>query len=259
MTRVAVFIDYQNAYMRAREVFVDPKVDPFTFGQVYPRRLGLQLKLKGEEVDPTRTLEEVRVYRGEPDGRQSPVAQAACQRQVRYWKAQARVSVVTRPLRYLPVAWDGRGRPTEWKAREKGIDVLVALDMAMGAVNDADDVAVLVSADTDLVPALEAVMEAGKRVEVASWWPTRATDRGSRSPTGTSGATTCTAPISTGCGTTPTTRSLRPANEPQEAHDMSDWDLDGWSDDETEDPDETTYAQRRLEDCTYGRRLRGAS
>lgn len=171
MTRVAVFIDYQNAYMRAREVFGDPKVDPFTFGQVYPRRLGLQHKMKGQEVDPTRTLEEVRVYRGEPDDRQSPVAQAACQRQVGFWGAQARVSVVTRPLRYLPIAWNERGHPTEWKAREKGIDVLIALDMAMGAVNDAYDVAVLVSADTDLVPALEAVIEAGKRVEVASWWP----------------------------------------------------------------------------------------
>lgn len=171
MTRVAVFIDYQNTYMRAREVFGDPKVDPFTFGQVYPRRLGVQLTMKGESVDPTRRLEEVRVYRGEPDDRQSAVAQAACQRQVRYWEAQASVSVVTRPLRYLPIRWDEHGRAIEWKAREKGIDVLIALDMAMGAVNDAYDVAVLVSADTDLVPGLEAVLGAGKRVEVASWWP----------------------------------------------------------------------------------------
>jgi hypothetical protein len=215
--------------------------------------------MKGEAVDPTRSLQEVRVCRGEPDDRQSPVAQAACQRQVRYWSAQSRVSVVTRPLHYLPIGWDERGRATEWKAREKGIDVLVALDMAMGAVNDAYDVAVLVSADTDLVPALEAVWRPASASKSRPGGPTRATDRGSRSPTGTSGATTSTAPISTGCGATPTTRSLRPANEPQEAHDMSDWDLDGWSDDETEDPDETTYAQRRLEDCTYGRRLRGAS
>ncbi len=43
----------------------------------------------------------------------------------------------------------------------------------MGAVRDDFDVAVLMSADTDLVPALEAVLGLGKRVEVASWKPTK--------------------------------------------------------------------------------------
>ena len=38
--RLKVFIDYQNTYMRAREVFSteDSRYD-FTFGQIYPRRL----------------------------------------------------------------------------------------------------------------------------------------------------------------------------------------------------------------------------
>lgn len=46
-----------------------------------------------------------------------------------------------------------------------------AIDMVMGAVRDEYDVAVLVSADTDLVPAIEAVLNLGKRAEVASWRP----------------------------------------------------------------------------------------
>lgn len=53
--------------------------------------------------------------------------------------------------------------------REKGIDVLIALDIAEGAANDEYDVAILMSADSDLAPALERAMRHGKRVEVAGW------------------------------------------------------------------------------------------
>ena len=41
--------------------------------------------------------------------------------------------------------------------------------MVTGARDDLFDVAVLMSTDTDLVPALEQVAEAGKTVEVAAW------------------------------------------------------------------------------------------
>lgn len=94
----------------------------------------------------------------EPSARRSPVGQAACQRQVRYWNAQSRVRAITRPLKYygdIP--------------REKGIDVLIALEMVLGAVRDEYDVAVLFSGDTDLAPAVEHVLDLGKRCEVASW------------------------------------------------------------------------------------------
>lgn len=172
MTRVAVFIDYQNTYMSAREVFGDPAGDPFTFGQFFPRRLALRLRNMGEAVDSQRELTAVRVYRGEPDAQRSPQGQAACQRQVHHWNQQALVTAITRPLRYRPVGWSTDGR-RKWEAREKGIDVLIALDMLKGAVRDRFDVAVLVSADTDLVPAAEAVIEEGKRVEFAAWRPDR--------------------------------------------------------------------------------------
>lgn len=172
MTRVTVFIDYQNAYMRARERFGHPGPGLFTFGQIDPRRLGLLLEKRGHAVDPRRRLSEVRVYRGEPDRRRNPTAHAACRRQIEYWAAQEGVSVITRPLLYRPIAGQGGG-PRVWEGREKGIDVHIALDMAMGAVRDAFDVAILMSADTDLVPAIEAVLEAGKRAEVAAWDPHR--------------------------------------------------------------------------------------
>ncbi|MGH9185657.1 MAG: NYN domain-containing protein, partial [Acidimicrobiales bacterium] len=55
-----------------------------------------------------------------------------------------------------------------YEAREKGIDVLIALHMVMGAVRDDYDVAVLASGDSDLVPAVEMVLDLGKRCEVAA-------------------------------------------------------------------------------------------
>ncbi len=133
MTRMKVFIDYQNTYMRAREAFGNQRHEPFTFGQVLPHRLGQLLRDKAAGVDPSRSLVETRVYRGEPAAERSRVGQAACQRQIRFWVEQEGVKPITRPLQYLPTAWDA-GQPTAWTAREKGIDVLIAIDMVMGAV-----------------------------------------------------------------------------------------------------------------------------
>ena len=61
MTRVAVFIDYENSRFGAREVFGDPRRDPYTFGHVEPQKLALMLKQLGEKVDPTRELTAVYV------------------------------------------------------------------------------------------------------------------------------------------------------------------------------------------------------
>ncbi|WP_420442953.1 NYN domain-containing protein [Candidatus Poriferisodalis sp.] len=169
MTSVSVFIDYENTRFGAREVFGDPQRDPYTFGHVRPLRLGLLLKQLGEKVDPARELTAVNVYRGRPGQKSGPQAQAGSARQFAAWKSQSLVTVRSRPLRYQPTAWS-MGRPAAWRAEEKGIDVMMALDIAIGARDDAYDVAVVVSADTDLAPAIEVALDAGKRVETAMWW-----------------------------------------------------------------------------------------
>ena len=169
MTIVSVFIDYENTRFGAREVFGDPQRDPYTFGHVRPLRLGLLLKQLGEKVDPARELTAVNVYRGRPGPKSGPQAQAGSARQFTAWKSQSLVTVRSRPLRYQPTAWS-MGRPAAWRAEEKGIDVMMALDIAIGARDDAYDVAVVVSADTDLAPAIEVALDAGKRVETAMWW-----------------------------------------------------------------------------------------
>lgn len=136
-------------------------------GQVLPRLVGLMLCDRGRSVDQARTLTSVSVFRGEPSPLHSPKGQSACQRQVDRWSQQARVQVITRPLKYYSrTLQDGR---TSFEAREKGIDVLIALAMVTGAMRNEFDVAILFSADSDLAPALEQVRESGKVCEVAAW------------------------------------------------------------------------------------------
>ena len=49
--------------------------------------------------------------------------------------------------------------------REKGIDVKIATDLLIGAVDDIYDTAVVVSSDTDLVPAIKYIKFKQKKVE----------------------------------------------------------------------------------------------
>ena len=51
------------------------------------------------------------------------------------------------------------------KYREKGIDVKLATDLIVGAVDNQYDTALVVSSDTDLIPAIDWVRSRGKRVE----------------------------------------------------------------------------------------------
>lgn len=169
MTRVAVFIDYENSRFGAREVFGDPRRDPYTFGHVEPQKLALVLKQLGEQVDPTRELTAVYVYRGRPGPKSGPRAQAGSARQFDSWEAHPLVSVKSRlcATNRLHGRWAGRQRGGP---EEKGIGVLMALDIAIRARDDHYDVAVVVSADSDLASAIEAALDAGKRVETAMWW-----------------------------------------------------------------------------------------
>jgi uncharacterized LabA/DUF88 family protein len=168
--RVAVFIDWQNLYKGARGAFHDAQA-PSRLGMVDPIRLGKRLIQLGHGRD--RELIDVRVYRGRPDPTRDPRGYAANRRQQAAWERSG-VTVVQRPLRY-PTAW-----PAE-RPQEKGVDVALAVDFVMLAVTRAYDVGILVSTDTDLVPALEAVVglggNRGPRAEVAAWTSSRAAPR----------------------------------------------------------------------------------
>ena len=49
--------------------------------------------------------------------------------------------------------------------QEKGVDVHIAVDLLTGAYDDCYDTAVLVSSDTDLIPAVHGVRRKGKKIE----------------------------------------------------------------------------------------------
>lgn len=160
--RVMLFIDAQNMYHGARRAFFDPRA-AHTCGQYRPDALA-RLVVASGPPRVERVLAAVRIYSGRPDPTRQPKAYAAHMKQCQAWRA-ANVTVITRPLRY-PITWP------EDKAQEKGIDVLIALDLVTLAIADAYDVAVLASTDTDLVPALEYVvrhLSPSKRIEVTAW------------------------------------------------------------------------------------------
>ena len=63
-----------------------------------------------------------------------------------------------------------RGRIVyDHKIREKGVDVKIAIDLVIGAVENEYDTAVVVSSDTDLIPAIKYVISRGKKVEYAGF------------------------------------------------------------------------------------------
>jgi uncharacterized LabA/DUF88 family protein len=48
---------------------------------------------------------------------------------------------------------------------EKGVDVKMAVDLLIGAYEDTYDTAILISSDTDLIPAIKKILEKGKKLE----------------------------------------------------------------------------------------------
>ena len=161
--RVAVFLDYQNVYHRARDSFCirdaaarEGQVDPLALGHLLAGRV------------PGGRLAAVRVYRGRPSQRRDARSYAAHQRQTdrQVNRGEGLVTVIARDLRY-PYDWPRR------PAQEKGIDVALAVDFVVMVANRAFDVGILFSSDTDLVPALEAVLALRPQYppacEVAAW------------------------------------------------------------------------------------------
>ena|SRR5665648_76705 len=161
--RVVVFLDYQNVYHRARDAFCAPDASA-SEGQVDPLALG---RLLARRVSGG-CLANVRVYRGRPSQRRDSRSYSAYRRQTATQASRGvgLVTVISRDLRYPP-DWPRRA------AQEKGIDVALAVDFVMMIARRECDVGILFSSDTDLVPALEAVLAlrpgSPPACEVAAW------------------------------------------------------------------------------------------
>ena len=168
-TRVVVLIDYQNVYHSARALFGGSGSPHPSIGNVHPLELGELLCNLGSKIDPERVLTGVRVYRGQPvHGSGHEKVCKAFNRQTALWHNTLGVNVFTRPLRYFPAV--NEVGEHYLRGEEKGVDVMMALDIALGATNNSYDVAVVATADTDILPAIEHAINVRKRVETSSWW-----------------------------------------------------------------------------------------
>ena len=163
-TRLVVFIDAQNMYQSAREAFFG-RTGSHTLGQFDPLKLGQLIRKKKPfgQGGTIRQLTQVRVYTGRPESSKDPHTYGAHMRQCAAWERKG-VVVRARTLRY-PHDWPTR------PAEEKGIDVALAIDVVVMAVEGEYDVGVIASTDTDLRPAIEYLLnKAAGSVEVAAWW-----------------------------------------------------------------------------------------
>ncbi len=144
--RLALFIDAQNTYKGARESFFH-RDDPSPYGQIDPMELGRLIESRGGPGGQACVLTDVRVYTGRPDSTKAPKTYSAHMKQCAQWQADG-VTLIWRALRY---PWDW----PDTKAEEKGIDVALAIDYVAMAVDALYDVGVIMSTDTDVIPALE--------------------------------------------------------------------------------------------------------
>lgn len=142
--RSVVFIDYQNVYRSARDAYGLHAEDGLV-GNVRPYSVGRQMLRAGDG-----RLDQVRVYTGVHTPQRKPKLHAMMQRRISAWVAASpgTVQVFPRALRY------GGSGP-----REKGVDVEIAIDFVRLAIEDVYDIGILISADSDLVPALQFVAD----------------------------------------------------------------------------------------------------
>lgn len=162
--RLAVLIDYQNIHLTAHGRFApygtrvhEVLIHPLRFAeQLIEERASRQMDLRQKQA----VLTDVFVYRGQPSNQHQPALYRVTQAQRAEWTRDPRVRVNYRTLRYAP------GRLPQ----EKGVDVLVAINLVRLAEDGQHDVVVLAAHDTDLEPAVEMAAERGRcKIETAGW------------------------------------------------------------------------------------------
>jgi uncharacterized LabA/DUF88 family protein len=162
--RVALFIDWQNAYKSARTAFGLESYGNER-GNFSPYALGRLLAAGNQRGFDGGELVLVQVHRGIPSNKHDPVGYAANRRQATAWVRENEdvVKVRLRPLAY----WSGPRGP----AVEKGIDVELALASVEHVLLKRCDTAIILSHDTDLAPAVELIarLKGPAAVETVSW------------------------------------------------------------------------------------------
>lgn len=175
MAQAHVVVDYQNVHLTGHGKWC-PEGDPAHLCLLHPLQLAQQLVrqrnlIKGLFAEKNGldfeavTLASVRSFRGQPSNKHDTKNYRRTQAQQSHWTRDPRSTVVYLPLKYYEYS------PGRFDIKEKGIDVLVALELVTRAAQATpDDVVILFASDTDQEPALELACQlAGKRIETATW------------------------------------------------------------------------------------------
>lgn len=165
LERVAVFIDYMNAYEGAMQAVGANRSNPGTAGQFDPWAVARLIAVRREERrGRPQMLVMVRVYRGMPSPTRDRQGASRADRQVARWNRDAAKLRAPLKIKTRPLAYDDHGRP-----HEKGIDTMLAVELALGAASDRFSAAVVFSGDADLLPGVEAAASLGVACDSASW------------------------------------------------------------------------------------------
>lgn len=135
----------RNIHLTAHDLFAATGL-PAHESLIHPLRFAEQViavraTRQRDEAQQQAVLTAVRVFRGSPSNARDPYVYGISQRQRSEWTRDKRVEVVYWTLRYPP---DWPNKP----AREKGVDVLVALKVVRAALDPQFDVVILASHDT---------------------------------------------------------------------------------------------------------------
>jgi uncharacterized LabA/DUF88 family protein len=162
MQRVAVFFDYENVHRVGHGLYTNHGTEKHTT-VVDPVKLAERIVDKRKFPSE---LTQIQVFRGRPVPAHQAKAASANDIQAAAWAQDKRVVVTRRDLRY---DFD-QNNPTSFTAREKGIDVALAIGIVDGALRNAFDVAIVFTCDTDIMPALElAFAKTTPSIEIACW------------------------------------------------------------------------------------------
>lgn len=124
--RVHLFIDYQNVHLSVLEAFAPPGT-PAQKVLIHPGAFGDQVMAERAARRRRGVLTEIHVYRGRPSPTRDPTLTSITDAQAAHWTRDPRVKMHRRPLRY----------PSDWprqRAREKGVDVMLACDFVRHAL-----------------------------------------------------------------------------------------------------------------------------
>lgn len=149
--RVIVCIDGSNLYFRLKKLLI-PHTSQFNFR-------GL-----AEYLTQGKTLTEINYYVG--------VVQLKGNNDKAYIIQQGQLTLFNTLIEQNIKIIKGFLMKSNGVYHEKGVDVNIAVDLLVGAYENHFDTAVLLSSDTDLIPAIQKIKSLGKKLQYVGFKPT---------------------------------------------------------------------------------------